>query len=300
MTAAGNAVITGAGSGLGRTIALELARRGYAVFGTARSQDEVDEVAAATDGHVQLLVCDITDETQVASFAAQVTMRTQGVVHLLVSNAGTLTPGPLESVSLDAARREFSVNTFGVLTVVNAFLPALRAARGRIVQVSTVSVDFPSPFNGLSAASKAAAETLMTVYRTELALSGVDVVVAVPGNMRTGGPARTAAAVERARAAPRRPTTTACSEPAAARAERGPQAGPPPRSRPRSHSSRRPRRTGYRCSPTPWYVLSARRSSPASITTTTSRSGGAVAARVRSPGPADAGTHRPARYDHLN
>ncbi|MEV6307199.1 SDR family NAD(P)-dependent oxidoreductase [Streptomyces sp. NPDC051840] len=201
MTAAGNAVITGAGSGLGRTIALELARRGYAVFGTARSQDEVDEVAAATDGHVQLLVCDITDETQVASFAAQVTMRTQGVVHLLVSNAGTLTPGPLESVSLDAARREFSVNTFGVLTVVNAFLPALRAARGRIVQVSTVSVDFPSPFNGLSAASKAAAETLMTVYRTELALSGVDVVVAVPGNMRTGGPARTAAAVERARAA---------------------------------------------------------------------------------------------------
>jgi NAD(P)-dependent dehydrogenase (short-subunit alcohol dehydrogenase family) len=201
MTNQPSAVITGAGSGLGRSLALELDRRGYAVHGTAASQAEVDELATLTAGRAQLLVCDITDPTQVAAFASEVTSRTAGTLDLLVSNAGTLTPGPLETITFEAAHREFAVNTLGVLSVVNAFLPALRAARGRIVQVGTMSVDLPSPFNGLSSASKAAAETLMTVYRDELATSGVDVVVAVPGNMRTGGPARTAAAIDRARAA---------------------------------------------------------------------------------------------------
>jgi len=195
-----HAVITGAGSGLGRNLALELVRRGYTVWGTAASATEIDEVATATDGHARLIVCDITDPDQVSRLAAEVTGATDGRADLLVSNAGTLTPGPLEAVPAAASHREFAVNTLGVLNVVNAFLPALRLARGRIVQVSTMSVDFPSPFNGLSAASKAAAEALMTVYRAELAASGVEVVVAVPGNMRTGGPARTAAAIDRARA----------------------------------------------------------------------------------------------------
>ncbi|MEU2200631.1 SDR family NAD(P)-dependent oxidoreductase [Isoptericola sp. NPDC019482] len=198
-TPAPRAVITGAGSGLGRNLAIELVRRGYAVFGTASSPEQIADVAEATDGRARLVACDITDERQVAELAA--TVLADGGLDLLVSNAGTLTPGPLETVPLAAVQREFAVNTFGVLTVVNAFLPALRAAQGRILQVSTMSVDRPSPFNGLSAASKAAAEALMAVYRAELAGSGVDVVVAVPGNMRTGGPARTAAAIERARAA---------------------------------------------------------------------------------------------------
>jgi NAD(P)-dependent dehydrogenase (short-subunit alcohol dehydrogenase family) len=64
------------------------------------------------------------------------------------------------------------------------------------VQISTVSVDFPLPFNGPSAASKAAAETLLRSYRAELAAFGIDVVIAVPGSMRTGGPAKTAAAMQ--------------------------------------------------------------------------------------------------------
>jgi NAD(P)-dependent dehydrogenase (short-subunit alcohol dehydrogenase family) len=78
-----------------------------------------------------------------------------------------------------------------------AFLPALRRARGRIVQVSTWTAHLPLPFNGPSCASKAAMEVLSTVYRAELERFGVDVVIAVAGNMRTGGPAKTAAALSR-------------------------------------------------------------------------------------------------------
>jgi len=80
---------------------------------------------------------------------------------------------------------------------VNAFLPALRIARGRIVQVSTWTAHLPLPFNGPSGASKAAMEVFATVYREELKRFGIDVVIAVAGNMKTGGPAKTAAALAR-------------------------------------------------------------------------------------------------------
>src|SRR5260221_10671396 len=79
----------------------------------------------------------------------------------------------------------------------NAFLPALRKARGRIVQISTWTASLPLPFNGPSGASKAAIEVFAAVYRAELKHLGVDVVVAPAGNMRTGGPAKRAAALAR-------------------------------------------------------------------------------------------------------
>jgi NAD(P)-dependent dehydrogenase (short-subunit alcohol dehydrogenase family) len=116
---------------------------------------------------------------------------------ILINNAGILTPGPIEVLPLDAIRREFDVNVFGALSVINSFLPALRKARGRIVQVSTWTASVPLPFNGPSGASKAAMEVFAAVYRAELKSFGIDVVVAAAGNMRTGGPAKTAAALER-------------------------------------------------------------------------------------------------------
>jgi NAD(P)-dependent dehydrogenase (short-subunit alcohol dehydrogenase family) len=116
---------------------------------------------------------------------------------ILINNAGILTPGPIEVLPLDAIRREFDVNVFGALSVINSFLPALRRARGRIVQVSTWTASVPLPFNGPSGASKAAMEAFAAVYRAELKSFGIDVVVAAAGNMRTGGPAKTATALKR-------------------------------------------------------------------------------------------------------
>jgi len=191
------AVVTGAGSGLGRDIALGLSAKGYSVFGTAMSSDEIADLKKASDGAVNLAQCDITDEAGVKAWANEVTAQTEGRVDLLISNAGILTPGPLEVLTLAAIRREFEVNVFGALSVVNAFLPALRKARGRIVQVSTMTATLPFPFNGPSGASKAAFDALAAVYRAELKPFGVDVVLAVCGNMRTGGPAKTAAALQR-------------------------------------------------------------------------------------------------------
>jgi len=193
-----SAVVTGAGGGLGRDIALGLAAEGYVVFGTAMSVAEVQDLKDASGGGVSLTVCDMTKEESVKAWAAGVSdaLGDSGL-DILINNAGILTPGPIEVLPLDAIRREFDVNVFGALSVINSFLPALRKARGRIVQLSTWTASVPLPFNGPSGASKAAMEVFAAVYRAELKSFGIDVVVAAAGNMRTGGPAKTAAALER-------------------------------------------------------------------------------------------------------
>lgn len=184
------AVVTGAASGLGRDISLTLAAEGYRVFGTTLTATEV----GGHDG-IHMTHVDISDQANVREWAAEVAAATGGTVDLLISNAGILTPGPLEVIPLEHIVREFEVNTLGPLNVVNAFLPQLRAAKGRIVQISTISAVLPMPFNAPSAASKAAAETLMVGYRAELAQMGIDVTIIQPGSMLTGGPEKSAAAL---------------------------------------------------------------------------------------------------------
>jgi NAD(P)-dependent dehydrogenase (short-subunit alcohol dehydrogenase family) len=198
-TQARSAAITGAGSGLGRAIAIGFADKGYRVFGTARKPQEIEEVRQVTHGLAELAVCDITDEEAVRVWAKDTSAALgEAGLDVLVNNAGILTPGPLEVLSIDAVRREFEVNVFGSLAVINAFLPALRKARGRIVQIGSMTGRLPLPFNGPSSASKAALEAFADVYRGELKPFGVAFVMAQPGNMATGGPAKTEAALKRA------------------------------------------------------------------------------------------------------
>jgi NAD(P)-dependent dehydrogenase (short-subunit alcohol dehydrogenase family) len=193
-----SAVVTGAGGGLGRDIALQLAAKGYAVFGTAFAPAEIQDLQEASGGRVSLTVCDIAKPDAVKAWAGDVSDKLGAAgLDLLINNAGILTPGPIEVLALDAIRREFDVNVFGAISVINGYLPALRKARGRVVQVSTWTASVPLPFNGPSGASKAAIEVFTAVYRAELKTLGVDFVVAVAGNMKTGGPAKTAAALAR-------------------------------------------------------------------------------------------------------
>jgi NAD(P)-dependent dehydrogenase (short-subunit alcohol dehydrogenase family) len=197
--AAPSAAITGAASGLGRELSIAFANKGYRVFGTALSPEEVEEVRHATNGLARLTICDITNDKAVRRWAKETSDALGDAgLDVLVSNAGILTPGPLELLSIDAVRHEFEVNVFGSLAAINAFLPALRNAKGRIVQIGSMTGRLPLPFNGPSSASKAALEAFADVYRSELKPFGVAFVMAQPGNMATGGPAKTAAALAKA------------------------------------------------------------------------------------------------------
>lgn len=190
--------ITGAGSGLGREVAIKLAAKGYRVFGTARSEMAAADLETASAGNVHVTIADITDEPAISAWVAAVSDELgESGLDALVSNAGILTPGPLEVLPLDEIRHEFEVNVFGGLAVINAFLPALRKSRGRIVQIGSVTGRFPVPFNGPSSATKAAFEAFADVYRAELKPFGIAFVMVQPGNMLTGGPAKTAAELKR-------------------------------------------------------------------------------------------------------
>jgi NAD(P)-dependent dehydrogenase (short-subunit alcohol dehydrogenase family) len=190
--------ITGAGSGLGRALAIKLAAKGYRVFGTARSETDAADLEKASAGNAAVTLADITDQRAVTAWVGKVSdeLGERGL-DVLISNAGTLTPGPLEVIPLDDIRREFEVNVFGAMAVINGFLPALRKSRGRIVQIGAMTGRLPVPFDGPSSASKAAFEALADVYRIELKPFGIAFVMVQAGNMRTGGPAKTAAALKR-------------------------------------------------------------------------------------------------------
>lgn len=174
--------IIGAGFGFGRQIALGFAAEDAIVFGTAASADEVQELRGASRGRVSLAVCDISKTDAVGAWAGGVTDALDGAgLDILITSAATLTSGSIGALSLDAIRHEFDVNIFGTLTVINAFLPALRTARGRVVQISSWAAHVPLPYNGSCAASEAAIEALLGMYRHELKSLGVDLVIATMG-----------------------------------------------------------------------------------------------------------------------
>ena len=193
--------ITGAGSGLGQELALGFSAKGYRVFGTSQSANEATELqnqsTAADGGEIILTITDITKEEQINNWKEQVIKLLNGDgLDLLINNAGVLTPGPMEVLSLSAIRHEFEVNVFGSLATIHAFLPLLRQAKGRIVQIGSMTGRFPLPFSGPSSASKAAMEAFADVYRTELKPFGIDFIMVQPGALLTGGPAKTAAQLE--------------------------------------------------------------------------------------------------------
>ena len=179
-------VVSGASKGIGRACAVALARRGYHVFAGVRSPTDGAALQDEAGAHMTPLLLDVTRAADVARAADTVhdAVGARGVWGL-VNNAGIVVAGPLEFLPGDALREQFEVNVFGALALTQAFLPLLRSARGRIVNVSSVNGRLASPFSGAYAGSKFAFEALSDALRLELAPAGVTVVVVQPGAIAT-------------------------------------------------------------------------------------------------------------------
>ena len=192
-TVPGAAIITGASSGIGRTTALALAHAGWLIFAgmrTATAAEELVAMAGAIGAGATLrpLLLDVTDEAQIAAAAALVgaECRCRGMpLRGVINNAGIAVAGPLEMVPLDQVRASLAINTVGALAVSRAFLPQLRATRGRIINLSSVSGRVAAPFLGPYAASKFALEALSDALRVELRPWGVRVIAIEPGPVAT-------------------------------------------------------------------------------------------------------------------
>jgi NAD(P)-dependent dehydrogenase (short-subunit alcohol dehydrogenase family) len=191
------AVVTGASSGIGRACALLLVRERFQVFAGVRRREDGDKLVSEAGNHLMPVIFDVTDLESIAAAAKDVTAKLQGRdLDGLVNVAGIGITGPLEYVTAADLCRIFQVNVFGQLAVTQAFLPLIRKARGRIVNISSVGAHLALPFGGVLTASKAALGLLSDALRMELGSSGIRVCVIEPASINTPAVEKTLGDVE--------------------------------------------------------------------------------------------------------
>jgi NAD(P)-dependent dehydrogenase (short-subunit alcohol dehydrogenase family) len=179
-------VITGASTGIGEVCALALERMGYQVFAGVRREEDGVALAQKASGRLTWLLLDVTDACSIEAAVDTVTtlVGEKGLCGL-VNNAGVSSIGPLEFLPIADLRRLLEVNVIGQLAVTQAFLPLLRQARGRIINIGSISGRLALPFGGAYSASKFAVEALTDELRLELRPWGLHVAIIEPGGIAT-------------------------------------------------------------------------------------------------------------------
>jgi NAD(P)-dependent dehydrogenase (short-subunit alcohol dehydrogenase family) len=175
-------LITGCSTGIGRATALRLARAGWPVYATARSPAALADLRQAG---AHTLALDVTDGESMETAVREV-CAAEGAVGVLVNNAGYSQSGALETVPIDAVRRQFETNVFGPLRMAQLVLPGMRAQRwGRIVNVGSMGGRLVFPGGGAYHATKYALEAVSDALRFEVAGFGVAVTLLEPGLITT-------------------------------------------------------------------------------------------------------------------
>ncbi len=177
--ASGTVLVTGASTGIGEAAALHLAGLGFDVVAGVRKDEDEDRLKAAGLDAVRL---DVTDPAHIEALRAQFAERPLAG---LVNNAGIAVAGPLEFLPIESFRQQIEVNLIGQVAVTQAVLRALRAARGRIVNVTSIGGRIAFPMMGPYHASKFGLEGVSDSLRRELRPHGVHVIVVEPGGVKT-------------------------------------------------------------------------------------------------------------------
>jgi short-subunit dehydrogenase len=182
------ALVTGASSGLGRGLALTLARQGYAVGVASRRTDLLNSLAREIldeGGRVAVLPCDVSDRARCQRAVAECSDEL-GPIDLLVANAGIKEHRTEKHVDAETVERVMRVNFFGAVYFTEAVLPSmLERGAGQIVCVSSVAGYGGLPGAAAYSASKGAMTNYFEGLRIELEPVGVDVTVLCPGFVRT-------------------------------------------------------------------------------------------------------------------
>ncbi|HEX8804127.1 MAG TPA: SDR family oxidoreductase [Acidimicrobiales bacterium] len=177
------ALVTGANSGIGLAVAVELARRGYRVVGTVRSDAKAEAVHAAAAGAgvaVETRLLDVTDAERCAAIVDGLEL------DALVNNAGYGLTGAVEDVTDAEARALFETMVLAPVRLARLALPGMRArGGGRIVMMSSIYGRVTTPLTGWYQAAKHALEGISDGLRNEVARDGIRVILVEPGGVRT-------------------------------------------------------------------------------------------------------------------
>lgn len=173
-------LITGCSTGIGRDLANQLTRAGYAVVATARKVESLDGVQTELK-----LSLDVTQPESIQQGIDRV-LHEYGRIDVLVNNAGYSQVGAIEELKDDQIKQMYDVNVFGVLRMIHAVVPFMRLQKaGKIINISSIAGRLVTPVNGIYASSKFALEALSDAMRHELEPFNIQVIIIEPGAIKT-------------------------------------------------------------------------------------------------------------------
>ncbi|KAG6401217.1 hypothetical protein SASPL_138066 [Salvia splendens] len=180
-------LITGCGKGgIGYDYCKAFSALNCSVFASDVPHRLPDLADLQSDDNVETLELDVSSDSSVAS-AVDLVISRRGRIDILINNAGIGSPGPLTELHLDAVRRAYEINALGQLRVAQRVVPHMAArGRGTIVNVGSVVGRVPTPWAGSYCATKAYVHAMSHALRVELSPFGVNVVLVLPGAVRSG------------------------------------------------------------------------------------------------------------------
>src|SRR3989344_2560813 len=183
-------LITGCSSGFGYLTALKFARNRYQTFAGVRNLEspgakKLEELKIQEDLQLEVLKIDVTDNESVRR-GVEAILRQEKRIDILINNAGFGTVGPVEEFSLDEIKDQYETNVYGVLRMIKAVAPTMRAQKsGHIINISSIAGLVTFPLYGLYSSSKRALEGLTEDLRFDLSHFGIKVVLVEHGSFGT-------------------------------------------------------------------------------------------------------------------
>jgi len=172
-------LVTGASSGIGKSIAIFLSEKGYKVYGTSRNPKNIEKFS------FELITLDVL-KVETINAAVDLILKKDGKLDVLVNNAGMGITGPIEDTPTDEIRAVFNTNFFGAIDVMKAVLPHMRKQNsGTIINVTSIAGYMGLPFRGAYSATKGALELITEATRMEVKKFGINLVNVAPGDFAT-------------------------------------------------------------------------------------------------------------------
>lgn len=171
-------LITGASSGIGKSIATYLHSKNYKVYGTSRNPNGIEVPFS-------MVALDVTKKETI-QLAVEYVLSKEKRIDVLINNAGKGITGPIEDTPTEEMRSNFETNFFGVIEVIKAVLPSMRTQKkGLIINTTSIAGYMGLPFRGIYSASKGALELLTEALSMEVKSFGINVVNVAPGDFAT-------------------------------------------------------------------------------------------------------------------